>query len=158
MEMQKLFKIVENFTIWKNNTSPEARVPWQLRTPPNAPTLGEASLLAHFWVCPKSKIIWSSTPKRLKDHVFYEVACKSAKITRPSIDGPKCDFALRKSFSFIFQEIQLTSPRFQFLRCQKRVKKWWKLRVLTCSEDHSYTEIRLPDGCPKSCKTTPKYI
>ena len=29
---------------------------------------------------------------------------------------------------------------------------------MSCSEDHSYTEIRHPDGCTKSCKMTPKCI
>ena len=29
---------------------------------------------------------------------------------------------------------------------------------MSCFEEHSYTEIRLPDGRPKSCKMTPKCI
>ena len=41
---------------------------------------------------------------------------------------------------------------------KKRLKKWRKLHVLSCSEEHSYTEIRLSNGCPKSCKITPKCI
>ena len=65
---------------------------------------------------------------------------------------------LRPSFSFIFQEIHQTSPVTRFFQRKKRFKKWWKLRVLSCFEDHSYIEIRLPDGSSKSCKMTPKCI
>ena len=65
---------------------------------------------------------------------------------------------LRPSFMFIFQKIHQTSRLTWFLQRKKRFKKWWKLRILSCFEDHSYTEIRLPDGSPKSCKMTPKCI
>ena len=64
----------EDFTIWKNNTSPEARILSPARTPSNASTLREASLFAHFWVDPKSKIILPTLPNRHKYHVFFEVA------------------------------------------------------------------------------------
>ena len=65
---------------------------------------------------------------------------------------------LRSSFSFIFQKIQKSSRVTVFFPCKKRLKKWRKLHVLSCSEEHSYTEIRLSNGCPKSCKITPKCI
>ena len=65
---------------------------------------------------------------------------------------------LRPSFTFIFQKTQLTSRVTVFSRTQKCFKKWWKSRVLGCSEDHSHIEIRLPDGCTQSCKMTPKCI
>ena len=64
--------------------------------------------------------------------------------------------ALRPSFVFIFQEIHQTSRVTWFFQRRKRFRKWWKLRILSCSVDHSYMEIRLPDGIPKSCKMTPK--
>ena len=63
---------------------------------------------------------------------------------------------LRPSFSRIFQEIHQTSRVTLFFQRKKRFKKWWKLHILSCFEDHSYIEIRLPDGNPKSCKMTPK--
>ena len=63
---------------------------------------------------------------------------------------------LRPNFIIIFQEIHQTSPITWFFQCKKRFKKWWKLRVLSCFEDDSHTEIRLPDGSLKSCKITPK--
>ena len=65
---------------------------------------------------------------------------------------------LRSTFSFIFQKIQQTSRVTVFFLYKKRLKKWRKLHVLSCSEEHSYTEIRLSNGCPKSCKITPKCI
>ena len=65
---------------------------------------------------------------------------------------------LRASFIFIFQKIHQTSRITRFFQRKKRFKKLWKLRVLSCFEDHSYIEIRLPDGSSKSCKMTPKCI
>ena len=63
---------------------------------------------------------------------------------------------LRPNFILIFQKIHQTSPVTRFFQRKKRFKKWWKLRVLSCFEDDSHTEIRLPDGSSKSCKITPK--
>ena len=63
---------------------------------------------------------------------------------------------LRQNFSFIFQKIHQTSQVSRFFQRKKRVKKSCKLRVLSCFEDDSHTEIRLPDGSLKSCKITPK--
>ena len=65
---------------------------------------------------------------------------------------------LRPSFTTIFQKIQLTSRVTVFFPYKKRFKMWWKLRVLSCFDDHSYTEIKLPTGYTKSCKMTPKCI
>ena len=65
---------------------------------------------------------------------------------------------LRPNFITIFQEIHQTLQVSRFFQREKRFKKWWKLRVLSCAEDHSYTEIKLPNGCTKSCKMTPKCI
>ena len=72
--------------------------------------------------------------------------------------APKVITLLRIRISSFFQRIQQTSRRIRFLPCQKRIKKWWKSRVLTSSENHSHTENRPPDGYPKSCKMTPKWI
>ena len=41
---------VPEYRIWKNNTSPEARILSPFRTPPNASTLMGAALSDHFWV------------------------------------------------------------------------------------------------------------
>ena len=64
---------------------------------------------------------------------------------------------LRSSFISIFH-IQKSSRVTVFFPYKKRLKKWRKLHVLSCSEEHWYTEIRLSNGCPKSCKITPKCI
>ena len=58
------------FTIWKNNTSPEARILSPFRTPPNASTLRGAALSARFWVDPKCLNLLWVLPNRLKYHVF----------------------------------------------------------------------------------------
>ena len=76
----------------------------------------------------------------------------------PVYQWPDNESLLRPSFTLIFQKIPLTSQVTVFFQYKKRFKKWWKLRVLSCAEDHSYTEIKLPNGCTKSCKMTPKCI
>ena len=62
----------------------------------------------------------------------------------------------RHSFTRNCQEILQASQVIRISQCKKRFKKRSKLRVLSYFEDHSYIEIRLPDGTPKSCKITPK--
>ena len=89
--------------------------------------------------------------------MFFSRSCKKLKKHYTGIQmTTKWIIFLRPNFVFIFQKIHQTSPITRFFQRKKRFKKWWKLRVLSCFEDDSYTEIRLPDGSSKSCKINPK--
>ena len=111
------------FTIWKNNTSPEARILSPFVTPLNPSTLREASLFAHFWVCPKSKIILTLLPNRHKYHVFFRGRVKKIKKHNIGIQmATKWIIFWRPNFIFIFQEIHQTSPITRFCRAKNASK------------------------------------
>ena len=91
-----------NFTIWKNNTSPEARILSPFRTPLNPSTLREASLFAHFWVDPKSKIILPTLPNCHRYHVVFEVAWKNQKTRYRCTNDHKMDHCFATEFYLYF--------------------------------------------------------
>ena len=72
---------------------------------------------------PKIENYMIANPKASQGSRFFRGRVKTLKTRCPCIDDPTFDYCLRKSFTIIFQEIQLTSRRTRFLQCQKRVKK-----------------------------------
>ena len=72
---------------------------------------------------PKIENYMIPNPKASQGSRFFRGRVKTLKTLCPCIDDPKFDYCLRKSFTTIFQEIQQPSQRFEFLICQKRVKK-----------------------------------
>ena len=99
----------------------------------------------------------SPLTNRLPEHFFSRSRKKSEKSIPRVWMAPKWITFSRPSFIFFFQEIRKATVGARFLRAQKRFKKWWKLRILTCSNKHSHTQIMLPHGYPKSCKMTRKF-
>ena len=114
----------EYFTIWKNNTSPEARILSPFRTPPNASTPGEASFFDHFWVDAGTLNYMMATHKSSRVSRFFRGRMKKSKNTIPVYKWPENgSFFLRPNFTNICQKIQLTSRVTVFFPYKKRFKK-----------------------------------
>ena len=90
------------FTIWKNNTSPEARILWTFRTPPKPPTLKEASLFAHFWVCPGPLKFMYDTHQLPRISCFLRGRVKNSKNTISIYRWHKKDSLFRDQVLFLF--------------------------------------------------------
>ena len=97
------------YTIWKNKYSPAPRILSPFRTPPNASTLGEASLFDHFWVDPKCLNYMNANHKSSWVSRFFRGRVKKSKKHDTQVQMTrKCITFLRLNFTFIFQEIHQT--------------------------------------------------